>query len=80
MTNVTEKHDFVDSDCLEAFDHFYAYLNDEIKDKETFAKIQHHLQHCKSCFSRAEMERILNDRTKGAGNEEAPETLQKPIA
>ena len=79
MTNVTEKHDFVDSDCLEAFDHLYAYLNDEIKDKETLAKIEHHLQHCKSCFSRAEMERILNDRIKGAGNEEAPETLQNRL-
>ena len=79
MSNVTDMPQVVDSDCLEAFDHLYAYLNDEIKDKETLAKIEHHLQHCKSCFSRAEMERILNDRIKSAVNQEAPETLQNRL-
>ena len=79
MTNATEKHDFVDSDCLEAFDHLYAYLNDEIKDEETLAKIEHHLNHCKSCFSRAQMERKLSDRIRSAGNEEAPEALKNRV-
>ena len=61
MTDKTDKPDVVDSDCLEAFDHLYAYLNGELHDRLTLAKIEHHLGHCKSCFSRAQMERELND-------------------
>jgi anti-sigma factor (TIGR02949 family) len=79
MTNETDKHKVIDSDCLEAFDHLYAYLNGELKDSETLAKIEHHLGHCKSCFSRAQMERQLNERLKNSGKQKAPESLQKRL-
>jgi len=79
MTNNADKPDVVDSDCLEAFDHLYAYLNGELKDKVTLAKIEHHLDHCKSCFSRAQMERELNERMKKSGKDKAPETLKKRL-
>lgn len=79
MTNETDKDKVVDSDCLEAFDHLYAYLNGELKDSETLAKIEHHLGHCKSCFSRAQMERQLNERLKNSGKQKAPESLQKRL-
>lgn len=79
MTNESDKHEIVDSDCLEAFDHLYAYLNGELKDEHTLAKIEHHLGHCKSCFSRAQMERELNERMKKSGKEKIPESLQNRL-
>jgi anti-sigma factor (TIGR02949 family) len=79
MTNESDKDQVVDSDCLEAFDHLYAYLNGELKDQKTLAKIEHHLGHCKSCFSRAQMERELNERIKNSGKQKAPESLQKRL-
>ena len=68
-----------DSDCLEAMDHLYAYLNDELNDKETLERIEHHLGHCKSCFSRAEIEREINKRLKDSGDENVPESLKKRL-
>jgi anti-sigma factor (TIGR02949 family) len=79
MTNKADKPEVIDSACLEAFDHLYAYLNGEIKDEETLARIEHHLGHCKSCYSRAEMERQINERLKQAGKDKTPESLQKRI-
>jgi anti-sigma factor (TIGR02949 family) len=79
MTNESDKHDVIDTDCLEAFVHLYAYLNGELHDKPTLAKIEHHLGHCKSCFSRAQMERELNERLKKTGKSTAPEALQKRL-
>ncbi|WP_428622463.1 anti-sigma factor family protein [Sedimenticola sp.] len=81
MTKKTEMHHThtFDSDCLEAFDHLYAYLNGEIEDQETLDKMEHHLAHCKSCFSRAQMERELNMRMKQAGQDEVPESLKNRL-
>ncbi len=79
MTNQKETDHTFDRDCLEAFDHLYAYLNNEIRDPETLAKMEHHLAHCKSCFSRAQMERELNTRMQQAGKEEVPESLKSRL-
>ena len=79
MKNESDKPDVIDSDCLEAFDHLYAYINGEINDKDTLAKIEHHLGHCKSCFSRAQMERELNDRIKKSGKDKTPESLKNRL-
>jgi anti-sigma factor (TIGR02949 family) len=76
MTNESESHEVHEIDCLEAFDHLYAYLNKEITDPVDLANIEHHLSHCKSCFSRAQMERELNQRLKESGETEIPESLQ----
>lgn len=74
-----EEKEVLDSDCLEAFDHVYAYINNELKDKAVIARIEHHLSHCKSCFTRAEMERKINDRMKQSKQEQAPEHLKKRL-
>ena len=79
MKKETNKPDVADSDCLESFDHLYAYINNELKDKKTLAKIEHHLGHCKSCFSRAQMERELNQRIKKSGKDETPESLKNRL-
>ena len=79
MVDKSDKQSVVDSDCLEAFDHLYAYLSGELKDEATRAKMEHHLGHCKSCFSRAQMERQLNERIKQSGKDKTPESLQKRL-
>jgi anti-sigma factor (TIGR02949 family) len=79
MTNGPDKHDIADTDCLEAFDHLYAYLNGELHDEQTTARLEHHLSHCKSCFSRAQMERQLNERLKKTGEDAAPESLRNRL-
>lgn len=77
MTDNKHVHPITDSDCLAAMDHLYAYLSGELDDRsELHAMVEHHLGHCRSCFSRAEMERILNDRLKQSGEEETPEGLK----
>jgi anti-sigma factor RsiW len=63
----------------EAFDHVYAYINDELHDEETRAKIEHHLSHCKSCFSRAEMERKINEGLKATQKPSPPEPMKRRL-
>jgi len=79
MTNESDHHEITDSDCLESFDHLYAYLNGELTDKLALAKIEHHLAHCRSCYSRAQMERQLNNRIKQTGKDKPPSSLQKRL-
>ena len=75
-THGYEHDEILDSDCLEAFDHVYAYINGELEDEATIVKIEHHLSHCKSCYSRAQMERKINERLKASAEPVAPEQLQ----
>ncbi|MEW8034259.1 MAG: zf-HC2 domain-containing protein [Candidatus Thiodiazotropha endolucinida] len=72
-------HDALNSDCLEAFDHVYAYINNELKDEEAIKQLEHHLRHCKSCFSRAQMERKINERLKKTSKPKVPKTLRKRV-
>jgi len=79
MTRDTDKSTVVDSDCLKAFDHLYAYLNGELKDPEAVAMIEHHLSHCRSCFSRAQIEREINARLRESKSGDTPASLQKRL-
>ena len=79
MNDDVDKLHIDDSDCLEAMDHLYAYLNGELDDKKIRAKVEHHLGHCKSCYSRAEIERMLNKRLKETNKDETPEALKKRL-
>jgi len=82
--NEIDKHD--DIGCLEAIETLYAWLDDEL-DPSQRASFEHHLQHCKSCFSRAELERALTGhirRSAGLGEDArerspAPASLQKRL-
>lgn len=77
MTNESNKPEVKEIDCLEAFDHIYAYLNNEISNPLEIAQVEHHISHCKSCFSRTQMERELNQRIKETGKSEVPGTLKE---
>lgn len=79
MNDDTDQIPVDDGDCLEAMDHLYAYLSGELHDSISLSRIEHHLSHCKSCFSRAEMEREINKRLKESSDEDSPETLKNRL-
>lgn len=68
-----------DIDCTEAIGHLYAYLDDEIDDMESLAKLENHMKHCKSCFTRSEVERALSGRIQKAAKSHAPASLQNRL-
>ena len=53
-----------DIGCLEAIESLYTWLDNELDDAELASGLEHHLSHCKSCWSRAEMERSLTEHIK----------------
>jgi len=67
MNNVNKP---VDIGCLEAIESLYAWLDNELDNAEMAAKLEYHISHCKSCWSRAEMEKALTDHIKrSVGNQ-----------
>lgn len=73
-----DKHDsgVEEIDCLEAMDSLYAWLDGELDDQGVLARFEAHLDHCRTCYSRAEMEKELNRRIRQSGEDEAPASLQ----
>lgn len=58
-----------DIGCLEAIESLYAWLDNELEDAQMTKGLEHHLSHCKSCWSRAEMEKALTEHIRrSAGN------------
>lgn len=76
-----DRHDSAvgEIDCLEAIDSLYAWLDGELDDQDTLARFEAHLDHCRSCYSRAQMERELNRRIRESGEGEAPASLQNRL-
>ena len=68
-----------DIGCLRAIEAFYAYLDGELEDPATIADFEHHLEHCRSCFSRVEFEKALNERMRKTAKRETPDALRKRV-
>lgn len=64
--------------CEEVMELLFVYLDQEVGD-ELGSRIEHHLETCRDCFSRAEFERRLRDRVRDSGRARAPERLHKRI-
>jgi anti-sigma factor (TIGR02949 family) len=77
-TSVHPDHD--DIGCLAAIEIFYAYLDGELTDPREIEDFEKHLEHCRSCFTRAEMERLLTARLKKEAGKRAPERLHNRLA
>ena len=69
-----DPHD--DIGCLEALEAFYAYLDGELESPDAIADFEHHMQHCRSCYSRSEIERALTARISESDKSRAPEALR----
>jgi anti-sigma factor (TIGR02949 family) len=79
---MTDKHHhggIEEIDCLEALEQLYAYLDGELDDEVERAKFENHVQHCRSCFSRRELEKELNRKLKRSADGEVPESLQNRL-
>lgn len=82
MNRPEDRPDHSDHDdigCLAAIEMFYAYLDGELDDPRTVAEFEHHMEHCRSCFTRAEMEGLLNERLKELAKHRAPERLRSRL-
>jgi len=71
------KHDI---GCLHAIEAFYAYLDGELDDPDSIAEFEQHIDHCRSCFSRIEMEKALNQRIQMTAKNDSPEVLRDRVA
>lgn len=72
--------DHDDIGCLEAIEMFYAYLDGELGDPRDSDAFEKHLAHCRSCYTRAEMENLLTDRLKKVVKHRAPERLHSRLS
>jgi len=66
-------------DCLEAVDSLYAYLDGELDDEQSLAKFRKHLSHCRSCYTRSELEGVLTDRIRQSGKDKTPSSLKNRL-
>lgn len=64
--------------CEEVIAHLFAYLDDET-DAEKRSYIEHHLEECRACFSRAEFEKALRAKVRQLGDKKAPATLRQRV-
>ena len=71
------KHDI---GCLTAIEALYAYLDGDLDDPESIAGFERHLAHCRSCFSRFEMEKTLNERIRSTAKRESSQDLRDRVS
>ena len=76
-TDNTHEHD--DIGCLEAIEAFYAYLDGELDDPQSIADFEHHMSHCRSCYSRAEIEKMLSRRMRESAESKTPDSLKNRL-
>jgi len=76
MNESEDKPAIEDIGCLQAIDALYAYLDGELDDPQSIAKFEHHMGHCRSCYSRTEIEQLLTERMRKSARSRAPDLLQ----
>jgi anti-sigma factor (TIGR02949 family) len=64
--------------CNEALTHLLEYLDQELKGVKG-REVKHHIDLCRSCFSRAEFEQRLKDRLRDAGHGTAGQEFEQRI-
>jgi len=65
-----------DIGCLEAIETLYAYLDGELDDEISIDQVEKHMEHCRSCYSRKDVERALSEHIGNANRKETPEALK----
>jgi anti-sigma factor (TIGR02949 family) len=63
-------------DCEEVISRLFEFLDREL-DPALEREVEHHLADCRGCFTRAEFERRLRERSAEASRAEAPERLRR---
>jgi anti-sigma factor (TIGR02949 family) len=70
------EHTHEDIGCLEAIETLYAYLDGELGDEISIEQVEKHMAHCRSCYSRKDVERALTEHIRRSQRETAPLALQ----
>lgn len=65
-------------DCEAVLRMIFDYLDEELEGKEA-VRVETHLQHCRSCFSRAEFERRLKTHLAEIGHQQVPVQLEQSV-
>jgi anti-sigma factor (TIGR02949 family) len=73
------KHHHDDIGCLEAIEALYAYLDGELGDEVTIEQVEDHMAHCRSCYSRKDVERALTEHSRRTHQQAAPAELQSRL-
>ena len=68
-----------DIGCLEAIEALYAYIDGEVDDDLSMEKVEKHMAHCQSCYSRAEIEKALTQHMKKTSRSRASQGLQERL-
>jgi anti-sigma factor (TIGR02949 family) len=79
MNSDTSTHEHDDIGCLRAIEAFYAYLDGELDDPASIADFEWHMRHCRSCYSRKEIETLLTQRLKETADARAPRQFKKRL-
>jgi hypothetical protein len=64
--------------CEEALKHLLAFLDQELGEVK-HREVEHHLEICRTCFSRAEFEKLLKTRLREAGRGTVRASFEKRI-
>jgi anti-sigma factor (TIGR02949 family) len=64
--------------CEEALKHLLIYLDQEIGSVKR-RELEHHIETCRTCFSRAEFEKLLKSQLREAGRETVSAEFGKKI-
>lgn len=65
-------------DCVQALEQLFEFIDRELPDDRR-DEMQHHLDTCKSCFSRFEFERRLKEKLGGLGKGEPSSDISDRI-
>jgi len=76
---MADKHVHNDIGCMEAINALYAYLDGELGDDVSLEQVEAHLEHCASCYSRAEIEQALTEHMRNAERRVAPNALRNRL-
>jgi len=79
MSDQDEQTNTVDIGCMQAIETLYAYLDGELDDPNSVREFEHHMSHCRSCYTRAEIEGLLTERMRQSSRQKAPEALQSRL-
>lgn len=76
---MSDDKDIDDIGCIEAINALYAYLDGELDDPREIALFEHHMSHCRACFSRTELETALSEHIKRSARDRAPDRLKNRL-
>jgi anti-sigma factor (TIGR02949 family) len=79
MNEPDDKSTIEDIGCLQAIEALYAYLDGELDDPASVEKFEHHMRHCRSCYTRTEIEQLLTTRVRESDRSRAPAVLRGRI-